>query len=392
MVLRPTRRSFLAGTAATASLTLLSPISSWASEAIARKRLLVVLLKGGMDGLTAVPPYGDPHYNGLRPTIHVRSPLRLSADFGLHPKLQALHQTWIDGHLAVVHATGFAYQGRSHFEGQDVMQTGVMKPYSSPTGWLGRAMHHARTSGGIAVSIPMPLILRGNPDSDTQYPNWMPRLSVQVAGDIARLWAPDQALRPYGEKLREDSLIDPATSRMTSTEYRDAISPPALARTAGERMREPDGPRIGLIEFTHGFDTHAQQGDDEGPHADKLAEFDGVIREFRAAMAAQWSNSLVVTVTEFGRTIRENGSNGTDHGVASCCFVAGGLVRRSAIYADWRGLAPANWHEGRDLAPTIDTMAVYARVLQATLGLDEQEIKSKILDFNPSRHLDGLLS
>jgi len=392
MVLMPTRRSFLAGSAAAASLTLLSPASAWASEAINRKRLLVILLKGGMDGLTAVPPYGDPHYSNVRPTIHVKNPLRLNADFGLHPKLQALHQAWGDGQLAVVHATGFAYQGRSHFEGQDVMQTGVMKPYSSPTGWLGRAMHHARASGGIAVSIPMPLILRGNPAADTQYPNWMPRLSVRLAGDVARLWSSDPDLRPYGEKLRDESLIDPTTSRMTAAEYRDAISPPALARSAGERMREPDGPRIGLIEFTHGFDTHAQQGDDDGPHADKLAEFDGVIREFRTAMGAQWSNSLVVTVTEFGRTIRENGSSGTDHGVASCCFLAGGLLRTSGIYADWRGLEPAHWLEGRDLAPTIDTMAVYARAVQATLGLDENMVRHSIFHHTPSRHLDGLLT
>jgi uncharacterized protein (DUF1501 family) len=392
MVLRPDRRSFLTSVMSSASLTLLSPVSTWAVDAIARRRLLVVMLKGGMDGLTAVPPYGDPLHATLRPSIHVKKPLPLDATFGLHPKLQAMHRLWEDGQLAVIHGTGFGYRGRSHFEGQDVMQTGVMKPYSSATGWLGRAMQHARVSGGLAVSIPMPLILRGNPASDTHYPNWMPRANVEIAATLEQLWSDDPQLRPFGERLLEEAGSNLPATRMTGAEYREALSPPALARAAGERMREPDGPRVGLIEFTHGFDTHALQGDDEGLHADRLSELDGIIREFHKAVGREWANSLVVTVTEFGRTVRENGSTGTDHGVATCCFIAGGLVRASRVYADWRGLDPGNWFEGRDLAPTIDTMAVYARVLQATLGLDEQVIRSRILDFNPSRHLEGLLS
>jgi uncharacterized protein (DUF1501 family) len=349
-------------------------------------------LKGGLDGLTAVPPHGDPAYASIRPTIHVKKPLRLDADFGLHPALSGLHQIWSEGNLAVVHGTGFEYRGRSHFEGQDIMQTGVMKPYTSPSGWLGRAMHVSRASGGVAVSIPMPLILRGDIGSDTDYPNWMPKPSLRVAEDVLRLWANDEALKPYAEKIYEDAAsASSRPQRMTGAEYRESLSPGALARAAGDKMKDPSGPRVGLIEFTHGFDTHANQGDDQGQHADRLADLDSMIREFKAAIGTEWKNSLVVTVTEFGRTVRENGTTGTDHGVGTCCLLAGGLVNKSKVYADWRGLDPQNWYEGRDLLPTIDTMAVYARVVQSVFRIEEQVIQKELFGFKPSKFLQDFL-
>ena len=392
MVLKTDRRLFLQSSVAGAALTLLTPSSPWASALIERRRLLVVLLKGGLDGLTAVPPYGDPAYASIRPTIHVKKPLRLDADFGLHPALSGLHQIWSEGNLAVVHGTGFEYRGRSHFEGQDIMQTGVMKPYTSPSGWLGRAMHVSRASGGVAVSIPMPLILRGDIGSDTDYPNWMPKPSLRVAEDVLRLWANDEALKPYAEKIYEDAAsASSRPQRMTGAEYRESLSPGALARAAGDKMKDPSGPRVGLIEFTHGFDTHANQGDDQGQHADRLADLDSMIREFKAAIGAEWKNSLVVTVTEFGRTVRENGTTGTDHGVGTCCLLAGGLVNKSKVYADWRGLDPQNWYEGRDLLPTIDTMAVYARVVQSVFRIEEQVIQKELFGFKPSKFLQDFL-
>jgi uncharacterized protein (DUF1501 family) len=272
------------------------------------------------------------------------------------------------------------------------MQTGVMKPYTSPSGWLGRAMHISRASGGVAVSIPMPLILRGDIGSDTDYPNWMPKPSLRVAEDVLRLWASDEALKPYAEKIYEDAASASALpQRMTGAEYRESLSPGALARAAGEKMKDPSGPRVGLIEFTHGFDTHANQGDDQGQHADRLADLDSMIREFKTAIGTEWKNSLVVTVTEFGRTVRENGTTGTDHGVGTCCLLAGGLVNRSKVYADWRGLDPQNWYEGRDLLPTIDTMAVYARVVQSVFRIEEQVIQKELFGFKPSKFLQDFL-
>ena len=391
MVLSRNRRLFLQTSVSGAALTLLSPASSWANEQIGRRRLLVVLLKGGLDGLTAVPPYGDPGYASIRPTIHVKRPLALTTDFGLHPALSGLHQIWAEGNLAVVHGTGFDYRGRSHFEGQDVMQTGVMKPYTSPSGWLGRAMHASRASGGVAVSIPMPLILRGDPGADTDYPNWMPAPPRPIAEDVLRLWSQDEALKPYAEKIYEEATGGPRQKRMSGADFREALSPGALARAAGQKMRDPVGPRVGLIEFTHGFDTHANQGDDDGQHADRLAELDSIVQEFKAAIGPEWHQSLIVTVTEFGRTVRENGTTGTDHGVGTCCLLAGGIVTKSQVYAEWRGLDPQHWYEGRDLAPTIDTMAVYARVVASVFKIDEERIQKDVFSFTPNKSLQNLL-
>lgn len=390
------RRRFLARSGLTAALALagLPTAQAQAGDADA-PRLLVVLLRGGMDGLAAVPPVGEPALAGLRPTLVPAQPLALEGPFALHPALRTAHALWQAGQLAVVHATGFDYTGRSHFEGQDVMQSGVMAPYTSPSGWVGRAMQAAGLGGGVAISIPMPLILRGDPGAATEYPNWMAPPRPALAADLQRLWQSDPALAPYARHLAADGAPGMAGGRplnLRAAEFQEARSPASLARLAAERMRESAGPRVGLIDIDSGFDTHAGQGADSGPHAAKLQEFDGILQAFREGMGALWAQSLVVTVTEFGRTVAENGTTGTDHGVGSCCFVAGGLVRRSAVIADWRGLARDALFQGRDLPVTIDACAVYARVLQCAFGLDEARIQAEVLRHRPHPLLRDFLA
>ena len=175
------RRHFLRSASGLAVLNFAAAPSAWASADADAPRLLVVMLRGGMDGLTAVPPVGDPDYEAIRPPIGIRNGLRLDGSFALHPAMKQLHQVWNDGQLAIVHATSFGYTGRSHFEGQDIMQSGMAKPYTSSSGWLGRAMQAAQMGGGVSISIPMPLILRGNDQASTQFPNWMPIASTPVA-------------------------------------------------------------------------------------------------------------------------------------------------------------------------------------------------------------------
>ena len=381
------RRQWLKGAAAL-SFSGFQP--AWANGDANMPRLLVVLLRGGMDGLAAVPPIGDATYAAIRPTIAVQNSLRLDGSFGLHPALKHLHQLWGQQQLAVVHSTGFAYAGRSHFEGQDVMQSGMAKPYTSSSGWLGRAMQVARVAGGVSISIPMPLILRGNPESSTKFPNWMPPLPPGVADSLEALWSKDGLISPYASIIRAEAATQ-LQSSVGRQDFANARSLPELGRLAGQEMSQALGPRVGLIDFTHGFDTHASQGGDQGGHAEQLVKIDQLVQNFQAAMGAMWSNALVVTVTEFGRTVAENGTTGTDHGVGSCCLLAGGLIGRSQVFSDWRGLHKDQLFEGRDLPPTIDVSAVYARVIERVFEVTPAVIQQQIIAHKPSAALKGLL-
>lgn len=385
------RRALLQQGAALASLSFAGFPLAWGQGQAGQPRVLVVLLRGGMDGLTAVPPVGDAQYHTIRPQIAVHNTLRLTADFGLHPQLQAMHSMWQAGQLAVVHSTGFQYTGRSHFEGQDIMQTGVMKPYASNSGWIGRAMEQARIDSGVAISIPMPLILRGHDKATTQFPNWMPVLRDQDLAAVANMWAADPVLRSYSEVIR-GAHLGKTTGGMHNESFQDARSMRGLARAAAAAMRLESGPQVGLIDMTHGFDTHASQGAEEGNHADRLRDLDQLMATFRTEMGEQWAQTLVLTVTEFGRTAAENGTNGTDHGVGSCCFLAGGLVTQAKVYADWRGLNKSALFEERDLPTTIDVSAVHAKVLERVFALSPKTlVNAGVLEYKTSPWLNGLL-
>ncbi len=386
------RRTLLKTAGASAMLSLTGAAGAASSgNGPEANRLLVVLLRGGMDSLCAVPPVADPLLESLRPNLRIRQALRLDGSFGLHPALGQMHALWQQNQLAIVHSTGFGYTGRSHFEGQDVMQSGVMKPYASATGWVGRAMELARVDSGVAIAIPMPLILRGHEAAATEYPNWMRSPQAALMTEVNALWRSDKALAPYGARLLEESLMTSAPRQMRGDEFAQTRSPAALARLAGQRMSAPDGPRIGLIDMEGGFDTHASQGADTGTLANKLGDLDAVIGAYRQAMGAMWARTLVLTVTEFGRTVAENGTTGTDHGVGSCCFLAGGLVAKAQVLADWRGLAKEQLFEGRDLPTTIDASAVHAQVLQKVFGLTSRQLAS-VLAFRPHPALSGLLA
>ena len=385
------RREFMCRSAGILGLSFAALPSAWASIDANAPRVLFVLLRGGMDGLAAVPPVGDAEYNKIRPNIAISESLGLNKDFALHPSLPALHALWGDGQLAVVHSTGFNYTGRSHFEGQDVMQTGVMQPYAVNSGWVGRAMEKANMKNGVAISIPMPLILRGNDRATTEFPNWMPMLRESDSDLVADIWADDPTLSPYSEAIRVANLGG-RTRGMGKESFQNAKSMRGLALVAAAQMRAEDGPRVGLVDMRNGFDTHAAQGAESGAHANRLGDLDQLIATYREAMGTSWNNTLIVTVTEFGRTVAENGTNGTDHGVGTCCFIAGGLVTGSKVYADWRGLQKKHLLDERDLPPTIDISSVYAKVTERVFGISGRQISDGgVLTFEPNPALNGLL-
>jgi uncharacterized protein (DUF1501 family) len=381
------RRHFLQGTLGGVSLSFAGAPAAWAQQA-PPTRLLLVLLRGGMDGLCAVPPVDDSDYARVRASTAVHQALPLAQGFGLHPVLSSLHGLWQAGQLAVVHNTGFRYTGRSHFEGQDIMQSGVLKPYASGTGWVGRAMEAAQSSAGVSISIPMPLILRGNPHATTRFPNWMPALSPNITQQLQQLWKNDAALAPYAQPIQ---LANEEQRQAGRADFKEARTLQALARLAGQEMAAEDGPQVGLLDSRHGFDTHANQGGNAGGHADRLKELDQAIAQYQQAMGARWQHTLVLTVTEFGRTVAENGTTGTDHGVGSCCFLAGGLLTGSRVYADWRGLKNQDLFEARDLPITIDAAAIYALALERVFGLSAKRIQQDVLEHTPNPQLKGLL-
>lgn len=387
------RRSILKQAISTAALSFSGlPALAQSSAQDEKSRLLIVMARGAMDGLTAVPPLADPLFPSMRPGIIVQQPWRLTDSFGLHPKMQNLHALWHKDQLKIIHSTGFAYTGRSHFEGQDVMQSGIMKPYAGRTGWVGRALREAKLQGGVAISIPMPLLLKGDEQAETEFPNWMQPAQKDALAGVMAMWSSDDMLAGYAQALKTPKpRLDRSLEGMSDTADigRNYVE---LARLAALRMKDPLGPRVAVVDIANGFDTHGLQGADEGMHASRLADIDRIIGAFQEEMGAQWQNSLVLTITEFGRTAAENGTNGTDHGLGSCCFLAGGLVGRSGVIADWRGLKKDQLFEGRDLPVTIDVCAVYAQVLERLFKLRPQVIQDKIIAHQASPLLKTLWS
>ena len=363
------------------SLTL-AGANSWASSAQLNNpnRLLVIMLRGGMDGLATILPFGDPDLQSIRPELIPTGLLNVDQFFGIHPALPTFAQAMSAGQALAVHATGFRYTGRSHFEGQDIMQSGVMKPYASSSGWLGRAMQAARSGTGVAISIPMPLLLRGDSSSETLYPSWMqapPKVTYEL---VAQLWEKTPALKNYSSRILEaesrrlnsDGTSEPNQQRRTAF---------SLAKEAAEKMQHPNGPIVGVLDL-NGFDTHAGQGAADGLHATKLKQIEDAIKGYRQGIGPKWSQSLIITMTEFGRTASVNGTLGTDHGWGSCVLAAGGLVRQTGIVSVWPGLKKSQLFEGRDLKVTIDAMSIYADAVQSVFGLPPELINKEIFSFS----------
>lgn len=366
------RRSFLKASAVLSFASL--PDLAFGAD-VSDTRLLVILLRGGIDGLTAMPPVGDPGLKGKRKHLLPAGLLKLDGFFALHPAFQQVHDAYQNNQAVLIHGISFPYTGRSHFEGQDIMETGVLNPFSSRTGWLGRALD---VSGqrSVGMALPVPLILRGKNTADSQYPTWISNPPDSIYQKLAPLWAADPDTAPYSEQLAKRvvaGLGEDATMDVGWT-----VDLRVLALQAAQKLQKADGPRVAVIDDV-GFDTHAQESDLLGP---KMQEVDQAIGIFKNGVGEEvWKKTLVVTVTEFGRTAAENGSLGTDHGWGSCAFVVGGALKKGGVVADWPGLNPANLYEGRDLKATIDARSLYAAIISAAFGIDPDRVQKEILEY-----------
>ena len=332
-------------------------------------RLIVINLEGGMDGLCAVPPLGDTALRSARRDLLINDNLSLNPFFGLHPSLKSFGEMLANDEATVIHATAFPYTKRSHFEGQNIVETGVVTPFSSKTGWLGRAMELAGV-GGRSLSLDTPLLVRGDMAVEAYYPSNMRGSAVPNMEILEVLKSIYE-----GDALETTEVLQQqlAASR-NAPRVRD---PEGLATFAGKKMQEAHGPKVAVIRVNQ-FDTHANQGTEEGLQAEQLEVVDNVFAALKSGLGKMWNSTVVMTVTEFGRTLGQNGSAGTDHGYGSACMIAGGLLENAGIVSDWPGLKSNNLYEGRDLLATIDMRSVCAASLEATFGLEHDEISEKV--------------
>jgi uncharacterized protein (DUF1501 family) len=343
-------------------------------------RLIVVILRGALDGLATVAPVGDPDYAGLHGTIALTSDgphaaTMLDSFFALHPSMSEFARMYKENHAAVIHAVSTPYRDRSHFDGQDVLESGFAGPGRVQSGWLNRALEAlpkgGRVMSGLAVGATTPLVLRGAAPTVGWAPVTLPRADDDTAARLIDLYnhrdpalasALSQGLQLDKTALGDDMKPKPGINNAGAMRL--------VARGAAKLMAADDGPRIAALAFD-GWDTHANEGGPVGRLAQLLSGLDGALGEFESGLGERWRDTIIVVATEFGRTARINGTEGTDHGTGTIALLAGGAVKGGRVISDWPGLKPASLYEGRDLAPTIDLRAAVKGVLRDHLGIAE---------------------
>ena len=400
------RRRFLIGAGALAASAAI-PNALFAHTG-GSSRLVVVILRGALDGLAAVPPYGDPDYAGLHRELAIAAPgapdgaLALNGTFGLHPSLSFLHERFAAGELVVFDAVASPYRDRSHFDGQNVLENGLTRPIGTADGWLNRALAALARGGGrpgrsaVAISQNVPLILRGEAAVISKSPQATPDVDEDLLARLADLYSKDDwfAAR-LSEALQTEKMVDGAAdSSGMSKESIKAAYPnrvAGVARMASELMRSDGGPEIAVIEAA-GWDTHANQGSAKGLLATRLAGLDQGLKSLADGLGPLWAQTAVLVVTEFGRTAAVNGTRGTDHGTGGCAFLVGGAVRGGQVIADWPGLRRTALLDNRDLKPTLDLRSVFKAVLDEHMHVDANTLAKRVFpDSSGARPLQGLI-
>ena len=383
----PARRRLLqsalgaAALAPFATLSLAAPLNAATTE----RRFVFVILRGGLDALSAVPAIGDPAFAAARGALAPApgSALPLDGLFALHPNLAQLHAIYGRGELAVVHAVGLPYRQRSHFDAQQVLESGSARPYELTTGWLGRAQSRS-ASASLALATAVPLVLRGPGHVDTWAPSVLPEPGADLVARLARIYADDPLLAVALERARVlhlDGALPGAAMgdggmAGGGAGYGSFV---VLAKRAAEFLVRPGGPQVAVLELG-GWDTHANQTNPNGPLARNLLQLDAGLAALREGLLADgvWGRTVVVVATEFGREVAINGTLGTDHGSGGAAFVLGGPVHGGRVVADWPGLASRDRYEGRDLKTTTDLRAVLKGVLGEHLQIPLQRLSGEI--------------
>lgn len=424
---RMQRREFL-NFGALAAGAALSPRLCLASAGGGRRgRFVLVILRGALDGLAAVPPYGDRDYARLRGEFALRAPgeskgaLPLDGLFGLHPSLGFLRQSYAARELIVFHAVASPYRERSHFDGQDVLENGTTLAHASQSGWLNRALAQLpgqrRREAGVALGQNVPLVMRGAAEVASWSPSRLAGLDDDTLARITDLYARDPLLSMrLADALMADSMVaanataagagmagaansasgESMSAALTPAQggaAQPAQAPPQYAeivRAAAGFLRAEDGAQVAVFDTT-GWDTHANEGGAEGQLAGRLAALDKGLALLREQLGPAWKDTAVLLVTEFGRTAAINGTRGTDHGTATMALLVGGAVAGGRVITDWPGLSPRSLYQGRDLMPTLDLRCVLKGVLEEHLGIPARSLDTTVFpESERARALRGL--
>ncbi len=380
-----------------ASLALWSFLPKPALAGTRDPRLLFIILRGGLDGLATVAPIGDPDYASLRGDIALNvsgegAAVPLDSMFALNGAMPTLHALYAKKQALVLHAAHTPYRERSHFDGQDMLESGLPGLGRADDGWLNRALAHLPHAGradprGLVIGPTVPLVMRGRAPALS----WIPKvagipLRESTVARLTELYAHTDATlaRAFAQGMEiarvagDDDAIGATPPRNAAPApprpYRDFVEP---AEAAARFMGSADGPRVGVLSY-NGWDTHANEGPAKGQLANRLAGLDAAISAFESGMGVAWKDTIAVIATEFGRTARVNGTAGTDHGMATIAIALGGGVAGGRIITDWPGLGLKNLYEGRDLAPTQDLRASLKGILRDHLGLPETMLEKTV--------------
>jgi uncharacterized protein (DUF1501 family) len=410
-----TRRELLLGTGV---------LFAWAfAPSIARAegrdpRFLTIVLRGALDGLAAVAPVGDPDWIKLRGDNALRldgkiPALPLDGFFALNPAMPNVHKMYQAGEATIVHAVATPYRDRSHFDGQDVLESGLPKPGAVDTGWLNRALAalepsdtaDSRGRRAFAVGPITPLVVRGPAPILSWTPPRLPPVSDETTMRLLELY---RHTDPVLARVLEDRLGIAAIARAGSIPDTPPSNPPPAVQVGGIQqvrayfaeaagaaakfLANPEGPRVGALAFD-GWDTHVNEGAVEGRLANLLGALDGAIAAIKSNMGEAWSETVVTLVTEFGRTARVNGNEGTDHGTATVALLAGGALKGGRVIADWPGVNEGDLHEKRDLKPTTDLRVVLKGLLRDHLRVEEKVLATQVFpDSQAAIPMSGLLA
>lgn len=416
-----TRRTFLESSVFAGASTLVAARFALAN-APTDSRFVFVLLRGALDGLSAVPPVGDPDYAGLRGQIALAKsgegaalPLtggRDGGSFALHPALGFLHACYQAKELAVLHAIATPYRERSHFDAQNVLESGDMRPHGSTSGWINRALaslHVKSREAGVALGANVPLAMRGPAAVASWSPTKIAALDEATLQRVTDLYARDPLLsQRLADALASDAIATEAQAAANGAEPAMETKPGVIesaatvkrnydarytetARAAAGFLKRDDGPRVAMFDTT-GWDTHANEGGAQGQLALRLRALDAGLAALKESLGPVWRRTVVLVATEFGRTAAINGTRGTDHGTGAAAFLLGGAVAGGRVIADWPGLARSSLHENRDLRPTRDLRSVMKGVLRDHLHVAESALDAKVFpDSSAARPLDGLV-
>jgi uncharacterized protein (DUF1501 family) len=411
------RRAFLETSLFAGASTLMASRLAFAN-APTDARFVFVLLRGALDGLSAVPPVGDADYAGLRGQIALAktgdgAALPLEGPFALHPALEFLHRSYAAKELAVLHAVASPYRERSHFDAQNVLESGDMRPHGSTSGWMNRALS-ALPAGksheaGVALGANVPLAMRGPAEVASWSPTKIAALDEATLARVTDLYARDPLLsQRLADALESDAIAteaqaaaeaDGETPMMNSNvveqdakEKRNYNARYAeTARAAAGFLKRDDGPRVAMFDTT-GWDTHANEGGAQGQLATRLRGLDAALAALKESLGPVWRDTVVLVATEFGRTAAINGTRGTDHGTGAAAFLLGGAVAGGRVLADWPGLSRANLLDSRDLKPTRDLRTVMKGVLRDHLGVPAGALDTSVFpDSAAARPMGGLI-